>query len=138
MFVLRNVTIALFIADIFLIIHIETRKETGKKSILRTIFFSFVGNNLCSHRMYPVNFCISKRSPQYNRLASQICKASAQQKLNDILVHREVGEHSNEKDSIDEHHQGKLNIQPVHLDHDANDYCHGHDCYAQQLYLLQE
>jgi hypothetical protein len=88
--------------------------------------------------MYSVHVCISKKSLHDNRLASQIRKASAQQKLNDILVHREVGEHSNKKDSKDEHHQGKLNIQPVHLDHDANDYCHGHDCYAQQLYLLQE
>ncbi len=99
---------------------------------LENYFLSFAGNNLCSDRMYPVHFCISKKSPQDNHLASQICKASTQQKLNDILVHREVGEHSNEKDSIDQHHQGKLNIQPVHLDHDANDYCYSHDCYTQQ------
>jgi hypothetical protein len=137
MFVLRNVKIALFIAEMILIIHTETRKKP-EKSILRTIFFSFDGNNHCSDRMYPVHVCISKKSLQDSNLASQIRNASAQQKLNDILVHGEVGEHSNEKDSIGEHHQGKLNVQPVHLDHDANDNCHGHDCYTQHQYLLQE
>ncbi len=122
----------MFIAEMILIIVFTLRRGKNQKKSVCDLFFSFTGYNLCLHRMYPVHVSISKKSLQNNRLASQICKASAQQKLNDILVHREVGEHSNEKDSIDEHHQGKLNIQPVHLDHDANDYRDGHDRYTQQ------